>query len=210
MAASGQPESSATRKAPTISPTLTYSVPIEFKGRSLELRGFIRTEDVTNYVGLWMREDGQSTGLAFDNMQSRQVRGTTAWTEYSIALPLHLQAAQLTFGFLLAGTGRAWVDDLRLLVDDAPIWAAPRVEQPKTPLDLDHEFDRGSGVSITGLTTVQIENLATLGKVWGFLKYHHPAVTAGTRQWDFDLLRILPSILAARIERPAMKCCCSG
>jgi len=49
-----------------------------------------------------MREDGQSTGLAFDNMQSRQ-----AWTEYSIALPLHLQAAQLTFGFLLAGTGRA-------------------------------------------------------------------------------------------------------
>ena len=43
----------------------------------------------------------------------------------------------------------------------------------------DHQFDAGSGISISQLSSTQIENLATLGKVWGFLKYHHPAVTSG-------------------------------
>jgi Peptidase family S41 len=48
------------------------------------------------------------------------------------------------------------------------------------------------------LTTLQIDNLFVLGKVWGFLKYHHPAITAGRRNWDEDLLRVLPAIIAAK------------
>lgn len=44
---------------------------------------------------------------------------------------------------------------------------------------------------------MQIDNLATLGKVWGFLKYYHPKVTSGERHWDYDLFRVLPKILAA-------------
>ena len=47
------------------------------------------------------------------------------------------------------------------------------------------------------LTKAQIENLATLGKVWGFLKYHHPRITSGERHMDYELFRILPAILAA-------------
>lgn len=49
----------------------------------------------------------------------------------------------------------------------------------------------------TALTEVQIANLTVLGKVWGFLKYHHPAVTGGDRDWDRDLLQIVPGVLAA-------------
>ena len=91
-----------------------------------------------------------------------------------------------------------WADDLQLLVDGEPVWEAPKVERPKTPIDLDHEFDTGSGIVINKLTKAQIENLAMLGKVWGFLKYHHPRVTTGTRHWDYDLFRVLPAVLAAR------------
>jgi hypothetical protein len=69
---------------------------------------------------------------------------------------------------------------LQLLLDGKPISEAPKFERPKTPLNLDHEFDRGSGITVSTLTPPQIENLAVLGKVWGFLKYHHPAVTNGT------------------------------
>jgi C-terminal processing protease CtpA/Prc len=36
-----------------------------------------------------------------------------------------------------------------------------------------------------------------LGKVWGFLKYHHPAIAAGQRHWDYDLFRIMPRVLDA-------------
>ena len=88
-------------------------------------------------------------------------------------------------------------DDLQLLVDGKPIWDAPTVEKPKTSLDLDHEFDRGSGLTLSELTKTQIDNLATLGKIWGFLKYHHPAIAAGQHHWDFDLFRVLPQVVAA-------------
>lgn len=63
--------------------------------------------------------------------------------------------------------------------------------------DLRHEFDAGSRIGLQQLSLIQIENLAVAGKVWGFLKYHHTAVTAGQLQWDYALLRLLPAILAA-------------
>jgi hypothetical protein len=162
--------------------TLTKATPMDFAGTTLEWRGFLRSEGVSGYLGLWMREDGDTPGLAFDNMQQRQVKGTHDWTAYSITLPVHRDAKQLYFGVLVAGTGKVWADDLQLLVDGKPVWEAPRMERSKTPIDLDHEFDGGSGIVLSKLTKTQIENLALLGKVWGFLKYHHQSVIA--RFWD--------------------------
>jgi len=170
---------------------------MDFAGTTIEWRGFLRSEGVSDYLGLWMREDGDTPGLAFDNMQQRQVKGTNDWMEYSITLPVHRDAKQLYFGVLIAGTGKVWADDLRLLVDGKPIWEAPKMERPKTAIDLDHEFDGGSGIVLSKLTNTQIENLALLGKVWGFLKYHHQSVTAGKRHWDYELFRVLPKLLAA-------------
>lgn len=177
--------------------TITKSLPINFGGKTIELRGFLRTEDVSNFVGLWLREDGDQPTLAFDNMEQRHVHGTTDWTQYSVVLPLHEQAKRLVLGVLLAGTGKAWADDLELLVDGKPIGEAQRDERPGTVLDTDDQFDTGSGIHISELNELQIGNLALLGKIWGFLKYYHPAVAAGQRHWDYDLLRILPAVLAA-------------
>ena len=179
-------------------------LPIDFTGANLELRGFLRTEDLSNFAGLWMREDDDGGAVAFDNMQGRQLNGTTEWTEYSIVLPLNRAAKRLWFGVLASGTGRVWADDLRLLVDGRPIADVPRVEPPKTVVDFDKEFDGGSGIALKELTTMQIANLAMLGKVWGFLKYHHPLVTAGKRHWDYELFRILPRVLTAA-DAPAAR-----
>ena len=142
--------------------------------------------------------------VAFDNMQGRQLKGTSEWTEDSIVLPLNRAAKRLVFGVLASGTGRAWADDLRLLVDGKPIADVPRVEPPKTVVDVDKEFDGGSGIALQELTKIQIANLAMLGKVWGFLKYHHPLVTAGKRHWDYELFRILPRVLNAA-DAPAAR-----
>ena len=49
----------------------------------------------------------------------------------------------------------------------------------------------------TELTPRQVENLVLLGKVWGFTKYHHPRVTSGGADWDAELRRVLPNVLAA-------------
>jgi hypothetical protein len=131
-------------------------------------------------------------------MEKRQLKGTTEWAEYSITLPVHPQAKQLFFGVLLAGTGKAWADDLQLLLNGKPLWQAPKVERPQTVIDTDHEFDRGSGISIAELSNSQVDNLVTLGKVWGFLKYYHPKVTSGQIHWDYALFRVLPTVLAAK------------
>jgi C-terminal processing protease CtpA/Prc len=175
--------------------SLHRAIALDFAGKTLELRGFLRTTDVSGMAGLWMREDGEQPSLAFDNMANRPVKGTTEWIEYSVQLPIHADARKVFFGVLLVGSGTVWADDLQLLVDGKAVTEAPKVERQKTVFELDDEFNTGSRIQIEKFSPVQIENLATLGRVWGFLKYHHPKVLSGALHWDFQLFRILPTIL---------------
>ena len=50
---------------------------------------------------------------------------------------------------------------------------------------------------VGNLSKIEIENLTYLGKIWGFLKYYHPAVGNGKFDWDTELLRVLPKVIAA-------------
>lgn len=184
------------------STALTSSVALEVAGGRVELRGFLRTEAVSVVAGLWLREDGAKPNLGLDNMERRQLKGTTEWQEYSVSLPVHRDARTLYFGVYLVGTGKVWADDLELLVDGKPIWEAPRATRELTALDRDKEFDGGSKIALPAPTPLQVANLATLGRVWGFLKYHHPKVTSGHTQWDYELFRVMPVVLAA-VDRAA-------
>ncbi len=177
---------------------ISKMIPVDFSGRTIEMRGFLRSEDVTEHMGMWLRLDGEGNSpLGFDSIQGLQVKGTTDWEEYTIKVQANKDGQRLYFGVFVAGSGKVWADDLQLLVDGKPVWEAPKMEPPKTVIDSDHEFDAGSRISLPSLSETQIESLATLGKVWGFLKYHHPLVTSGQRHWDYELFRIMPSILSA-------------
>jgi C-terminal processing protease CtpA/Prc len=173
------------------------SISWEFSGQSIEMRGFLRTESVTGYAGLLMRQDSGSEVLSFENMESQQLKGTHDWLEYKITLPILAETRSLVFGFAMVGTGKAWADDFQILVDGRPLWETPKTTTSTTILDRDHEYDGGSRIVLSELSSVQIQNLATAGKVWGFLKYHHPLIIAGERHWDYDLLRVLPAVLSA-------------
>ena len=183
--------------SPNAFTSITRRLPIEFGGRTIELRGFLRTKDVRGGAGLWMREDGPTGPVQFDNMQSRPVTGTSDWTEYTIQLPLDATANDLYIGVLLNGSGTVWADDLRLFVDSKPLREAPQRQRVTTILDRDREFADGSHIDMTMLSPAQADNLTVLGMVWGFLKYRHPRVAGGNLQWDFELFRVLPSVLAA-------------
>ncbi len=182
--------------------TVTTSIPLDFETMTIEWRGFIKTEDVRDFVALWCRVDGEQGGLAFASLQSQKIDGTRDWKEYSITVQVPKEGKQVVFGFLLGGPGKMWVDDLQLLADGKPVSVAPARVVPKTILDDDAAFNKGSQISLQSLQPAQTQNLAVLGKVWGFLKYHHPAIIWGTRHWDFELLRVMPAVLAA--ETPAV------
>ncbi|MNX79695.1 Peptidase family S41 [compost metagenome] len=46
----------------------------------------------------------------------------------------------------------------------------------------------------------ETQKLATTCKVWGFLKYYHPAVASGTTNWDKQLFDVLPQIEKAQTK----------
>jgi hypothetical protein len=176
--------------------SIAYKIPWVYEGKEIELRGFMKMEEVGNgFAGLIMRIDGSSGTLAMDNMMQRQLQGTSDWTMYSIKLPIPEEAKSIFVGALMTGTGSIWVDDFQVLVDGIDIGEARLAKIKEFPAEKDHEFDAGSGIDTIILTPAVIDNLSLLCKAWGFLKYYHPAVAAGDYNWDYELFRILPGFL---------------
>lgn len=90
--------------------TATYTFPAAAaRGKRVRFSAWIKTQDLRNgYVGLWWRVDGpDGEVLAFDNMAYRGPSGTTDWAEYAINLPVAAEAANINFGFLMTGQGKA-------------------------------------------------------------------------------------------------------
>lgn len=98
------------------------------RGRSLRLTGWIRTDSVVGYAGLWARVDGPGgTMLALENMARRGPRGTTPWTRYEVEVLVDSSATGVVFGILHPGSGTAWFDSLGLEVVGA---SRPRAVPP--------------------------------------------------------------------------------
>jgi len=46
----------------------------------------------------------------------------------------------------------------------------------------------------------RVANLEKLCKVWGYAKYHHPAFLQGEKDWDEELLNLIPAVSSAKEE----------
>lgn len=171
-------------------------IPHTFKGHQLLLKGFIKTEKVVGYAGLWLRVDGT---MAFDNMAKQNLAGTTDWHEYSITLPYDQEKAiNINVGGLLAGTGKMWFDNVLLYLDGKPIEEASirKVELAKAQKDT--AFAMTSGIANIPDNPQEIKNLTLLGEVWGFVKYHHPEVAKGNINMDAELFRVMPAVIGSK------------
>ncbi len=176
-----------------------FGLPTAFRGKTIKLTGFLKTDQVQRgTAGLWMRVDGSDGPLAFDRMERQPLAGTTDWQEFSITLPLEDDTRAVYFGGLLFDKGTLWLDDLTLTVDDQPLAQAPPKVIRYYKAEQDTAFRRGSGLALDNLGPQQLDNLAVLGRVWGFVKYYHPAVARGDYNFDAELLRLLPKALAAK------------
>jgi RNA polymerase sigma factor (sigma-70 family) len=123
----------------------------DYRGKRLRLSAWLKTKDVAGGAALWMRVDGEDKTLSFDNMEKRRVKGSNDWAKYEIVLDVPAASKDITFGLLLAGKGRAWVDDFKFeIVDDKvkstnileqeiPIKRPDGAEVPDKPRNLDFE-----------------------------------------------------------------------
>jgi hypothetical protein len=110
----------------------------------LRMSAYVRTADVEQWAGLWMRVDGSNGGmLAFDNMQTRSISGTTEWRLYHVVLDVPEAADSIAFGVLLVGPGRVWLDAVTFepVGRDVPTTGAevPTL-QPTAPVNLDFDL----------------------------------------------------------------------
>jgi C-terminal processing protease CtpA/Prc len=174
-----------------------FKIPDNYNGEKITLSGYIKTENVSDgYAGLWMRID---PAIAFDNMNSNGITGTTDWKKYEITLDMNPEKTkQIVFGGLLVGKGKMWLDNLAISIDGKNIDSLQPVAKKVYLARSDREFDQGSSIVLSEISPTKLENLELLGKVWGFLKYHHPKIANGEYNWDYQLFRFLLKYLQVK------------
>ena len=92
-----------------------------YKGKTVKMSGYVKSENVKSWAGMWMRVDYYSSNvLAFDNMERRGIKGTKEWKKYEVVLFVPAEATSISYGVLLSGTGQIWFKDVVLeVVDDS-------------------------------------------------------------------------------------------
>jgi hypothetical protein len=102
-----------------------------FKGKRIELSGYIAAENALAGASIWLRaDDANGTVVAFENSLARGVRGTTEWSYQNIVIDIPQGAVALLYGAILNGRGRLYVDDLQFRVVDASV---PPTTRPIAP-----------------------------------------------------------------------------
>lgn len=92
----------------------------EYLGKRIKMTAYIKSENVSNWAGMWLRVDSKQTkkSLSFDNMQDRPIKGNNDWTMCEIILDVPEESGTLNFGVLLRGTGKLWFDNIKFEVVD--------------------------------------------------------------------------------------------
>lgn len=105
-----------------------------YKGKRLRIACAIRAFNVKASATIWLRFDGTSgQAISFNNLENDfengALKGTRDWTDREIVLDVPDTAAQIVFGFYLAGEGEAHFSgfvfetvgqDKRLTMDQLP------------------------------------------------------------------------------------------
>jgi len=111
----------------------------QYLGKRLRFGGFVKSQDVKDWAGLWMRVDQGSNIMAFDNMQERPIKGTSEWQQYNVVLDVPKDATGISFGILLTGSGRVWLNGAKFEVvrADVPTTGQNSMARPAAPVNLD-------------------------------------------------------------------------
>ena len=169
-----------------------------YKGKNITVSGYIKTENITDgWAGLAMFLPVDYKNI---DMRNNGITGTTDWKKYEITFDMNPEINQyFSIGGVLAGKGKMWIDDLRITIDGKDIQTIPPLIRKNfsDKAKMDKAFDKGSDIDFPELTKQKIEDLELLGRIWGFMKYHHPAVATGDYNWDYELFRLLPTYLEA-------------
>lgn len=134
-----------------------------FRGKLIRFSAAVRTEinQLGSWAGLSLRVDRDKGNRGFfDDMFNRPIY-VSDWGRYEIVGDVATDARSITFGILLQGEGKAWIDNASIEV------------LPLPRLDPQHTLsDRG------------LSNLISFVRLLGYVRYFHPSDQAQQIDWE--------------------------
>ncbi|MDI9309007.1 MAG: helix-turn-helix transcriptional regulator [Limnohabitans sp.] len=112
-----------------------------YLGKRVKMTGYIKTENVVNWSGMWLRVDSKFGGkyLSFDNMHDRPLKGDTDWTKCEIILNVPKESSTLNYGVLLNGTGEVYFDRISIEILGDMTDDTTEKKLPEKPTNVDFE-----------------------------------------------------------------------
>lgn len=117
----------------------------QYAGKRVRLKAWVKSENVNDWAGLWMRVDSGAKSVAFDNMQNRPIKGITGWQNYAVVLDVPKDATGISFGILVSKSGTVWLNSAQFEIVgmDMPVtdkWAGSgSLQQHPGPTNLNFE-----------------------------------------------------------------------
>jgi len=108
----------------------------QYHSKRIRFSAWVKTKDVEDWAGLWMRVDDYNVfniALSFDNMFERPIKGTKDWKKYEIVLDVPVTGSKILLGALLSGTGKIWMDDVKIEVVDNTVPVTGYEHLPEAP-----------------------------------------------------------------------------
>ncbi|MFA6583915.1 MAG: hypothetical protein WCS77_06420 [Elusimicrobiaceae bacterium] len=81
----------------------------EYLAARVEFSAYIKSENVANNTGLWLRAYNGNRVMALSNIAYKPITGTTSWHKYTLVLDIPEGSTEILFGWYLTGTGKVWV-----------------------------------------------------------------------------------------------------
>lgn len=165
----------------------------------LSIKGYLRIDSLLGEVDITARCWNGSSRKDINHIREfHNIMSSVKpqqWQEFRLDIPVCPQMKEFDFEIRIKGAGCIWIGGLKT---EGIKYASP-VSPPHSP---QHKKQRKTNYQPyyydgQDLSAVQIENLTTLGKVWGFLKYFHPNVRNGAMDWDAELFRMIPMMMDA-------------
>lgn len=175
---------------------LQHRIPRSFAdGEALVVTASTRAQGEAGHRFVRLRQLGPSGQVAATQTEWGAVEGTGAWQEHTLHATLHPRTEVLYIEVYNAQTALE-TRDWGLSVDGRP-WQeldAVRTPGPTGPRDL----SKGSGVHARAVSPAETAAVVEIGRVWGFVKYRHPAFLEGHVDWDGVLLDALVALQEGR------------
>ena len=181
---------------------IRYFMPIENASKRITVTARVKVQGVDEpakvSLGIAFFRDSRRIQL----VSSPDITGTTDWEEVSLSAVPPNGANRFALTGALIGPGKASFDDFQVATMDGASKELNNNWTQKYPAATDDEFDAGSRIATLPTDKDSIDALDLLGRVWGFVKYHHPTIAAGKKNWDYELFRFLPKYMA---ENPGQR-----